>query len=495
MDGPRVIECSHLPEILDPDAVYRLLPVGSDEEYYLERTDRNIGWITAEEQKILKKSIVGIAGCGGMGGQLAEKLVRLGVGEIRIADSEVFDVSNINRQFAATRKNVGHSKAFETARMLREITDDFTLAVYPRGIQPEIVDHFLDGCDVVCDEIEFWAIGARILLHKQARGKGISVFNCNTVGFGTRLFLFTPTSTTMEECLSFTYSEAVRLQELIQHKHASQNEIHLVMENVLRGLVPELPEYRGGADYLAVRKRLFEEGKAAIIATNPPMATGLVGDYILFYLLRNSDVKRNVNSPCEMPGYIYFDAARLESKVVRGKWWQEPALVARQAKDDELDEIFYLRYKIFCQELNFINATDYPNQREMDKYDDRSHHIVVTKENKIVGYTRLILPRIGEKFLIEETVDLPDSLDRLKSVEVSRGLVIQEERRGGTKDLLISEVFDYCQTHGYHFILSFSNKIMLDSWTKRGIKFAYVGQPIKHGGFDSWPLIIEAIKF
>src|ERR1700721_482305 len=101
-------KCSNfvLPDMPDENTVYTLQPLHPDPTYYRERTDRNIGWITAEEQEILRNSVVGIAGTGGMGGLLAATLVRVGIGEIRISDSDVFDVSNINRQFAATRNTI-----------------------------------------------------------------------------------------------------------------------------------------------------------------------------------------------------------------------------------------------------------------------------------------------------------------------------------------------------------------------------------------------------
>ncbi len=318
---PNVIECHDLPNDAREDAIYRLLPKNADQAFYRERTDRNIGWITREEQEIIRGSTIGIAGCGGMGGQLAEKFLRLGIGEIRVTDSEVFDISNINRQFAATRSTIGKSKAFETARFTRAVSDDFTLVVDSRGIQENTVEPFLSGCDVVCDEIEFWAAGARILLHRHARAHKIPIFNCNTIGFGTRLFLFTHSSSTMEECLGLTYEEARDLQKKVQTKNATPEEIQHLKESVLRGLLPEFPEYCAPQHRIKNRERLFEEGKAPIVATNPPMATGFLANRILLYLLKDSSVKRDITPTPEMPAYLYFDAARMEAKVVKGKWW------------------------------------------------------------------------------------------------------------------------------------------------------------------------------
>lgn len=314
-----IIDCTSLPDALSSSCAYRLLPI-IDPSYYKERTDRNIGWITLDEQNQLRESVIGIAGCGGMGGLLASIFVRLGVGEVRIADSEVFDASNINRQFGAGKKTIGKSKAVETANLVRNISNDTTLVVYAHGIQPDTVESFLDGCDVVCDEIEFWAIGSRILLHQEARKRGIGVFNCNTVGFGTRLFFFDPEGYTMEETLGYGYAEAQILQNRIQKRQASDSDIHAVMNAVISGLVPEIPEYSAETETWKNRTmaefRLFTEGRAMIIATNPPMASGFVANHVLFYLLRNSTVKRVWKRPEPMPGYLYFDAGLHVAKSV-----------------------------------------------------------------------------------------------------------------------------------------------------------------------------------
>ena len=62
-------------------------PAQFDEQAYLERTKRNHFWLGGiEGQQKLKDLRVGIAGLGGMGSNLAEIMLRLGVGHIKIAD-------------------------------------------------------------------------------------------------------------------------------------------------------------------------------------------------------------------------------------------------------------------------------------------------------------------------------------------------------------------------------------------------------------------------
>lgn len=47
----------------------------------------------------LRNAVVGIAGCGGLGSNCAVSLARVGVGRLIVADFDVIDLSNLNRQY------------------------------------------------------------------------------------------------------------------------------------------------------------------------------------------------------------------------------------------------------------------------------------------------------------------------------------------------------------------------------------------------------------
>ena len=76
-----------------------------------ERFIRNLGALREEEQRLLGEKRVFIAGCGGLGGYLLELLLRLGVRRIVLADGDVFEASNLNRQLLATPALLGTAKA------------------------------------------------------------------------------------------------------------------------------------------------------------------------------------------------------------------------------------------------------------------------------------------------------------------------------------------------------------------------------------------------
>ena len=91
---------------------------------YAEFTTRNMGFVTEEQQDSLRNGRLFIAGVGGMGGAAFATLVRAGVGHIGIADIDDFEVSNLNRQVAATLDTINVSKVTASADMARRINPE-----------------------------------------------------------------------------------------------------------------------------------------------------------------------------------------------------------------------------------------------------------------------------------------------------------------------------------------------------------------------------------
>lgn len=83
-----------------------------------DRTKRLLG---AEAMKKLENVHVAVFGIGGVGGHAAEAMVRSGIGEITIVDSDEVAESNINRQLIATTKTVGRKKVDVMEQRLMEI--------------------------------------------------------------------------------------------------------------------------------------------------------------------------------------------------------------------------------------------------------------------------------------------------------------------------------------------------------------------------------------
>lgn len=78
----------------------------------------------------LKKSCVAVFGIGGVGGHAAEAVARSGVGKLVVADRDVVDVTNINRQAVADISTVGKNKTDVIKTRVKLINSDIEVIEY-----------------------------------------------------------------------------------------------------------------------------------------------------------------------------------------------------------------------------------------------------------------------------------------------------------------------------------------------------------------------------
>ena len=116
------------------------------------RTEMLLGKEAVEK---LKNSRVAIFGIGGVGGYALEALVRAGIGEIDIIDSDDVAVSNINRQILATTETIGQKKVDVAEKRAKEINPDVKINKYPIFYLPETADLFdFSNYDYIIDAID-----------------------------------------------------------------------------------------------------------------------------------------------------------------------------------------------------------------------------------------------------------------------------------------------------------------------------------------------------
>ncbi|GEN49394.1 ThiF family adenylyltransferase [Alkalibacterium pelagium] len=164
-----------------------------------EQFTRNLGIMSEDEINKLHNSTIVIAGCGCIGGFSAELLARMGVGKLKLADPDVFDVSNINRQCAATHLTVGQRKAEALKAHLLTINPDIEIECYYEGVTEENAATFIDGADYVIDAIDYFAFPEAVALHRAARKNKLFITTAVALGFGTSVLTFSPDGMTIEE--------------------------------------------------------------------------------------------------------------------------------------------------------------------------------------------------------------------------------------------------------------------------------------------------------
>ncbi len=172
---------------------------------------RNIGWVTESEQNRLRNARVAIGGLGGVGGVHLLTLARLGIGCFNIADFDVFDIVNFNRQVGATINTLHHSKIDVLAEMAREINPELELKLFPSGIQEDSLNEFLRGVDLYVDGLDFFAFSARRLTFAACERMGIPVVTAAPLGLGTALLVFGPGGMPFEDYFGFEGSDEMEM--------------------------------------------------------------------------------------------------------------------------------------------------------------------------------------------------------------------------------------------------------------------------------------------
>jgi len=166
---------------------------------YESAFSRNIGWITTSEMQVLRSKRVAIAGLGGVGGSHLLTLARLGIGAFNIADFDVFNIVNFNRQAGAMTSSLGRRKTEILAEMARDINPELQLNVFEEGVTNENLDAFLKDVDLYVDGLDFFAFLARKSVFAACASRNIPATTAAPLGMGAAMLTFLPGRMTFEE--------------------------------------------------------------------------------------------------------------------------------------------------------------------------------------------------------------------------------------------------------------------------------------------------------
>ena len=145
------------------------------------RTELLLG---AEGLERLGNARVAIFGVGGVGGYVAEGLVRSGLGAIDLFDDDRICLTNLNRQLIATRKTVGQHKVDAMANRLLEINPDLKVETRRLFYMPDTADEVdLSVYDYVVDAVD--TVTAKLELIVRCRDLGVRIISA--MGAGNKL--------------------------------------------------------------------------------------------------------------------------------------------------------------------------------------------------------------------------------------------------------------------------------------------------------------------
>ena len=264
----------------------------SREFNYSQAFSRNLGWVTAAEQAVLRTKCVAIAGMGGVGGVHLVTLARLGIGKFRIADFDCFDLPNFNRQAGATTATVGLPKAQVMADMVKEINPQAEITIFAAGIDATTVDAFISGADIYVDGLDFFAFDARAITFAACSHFGVPAVTAAPLGMGAAVLNFLPGRMSFETYFGW-------------HGQSEQ-------EKALRfmvGLAPRLLH-----DYIVVPGSVdldARKGPSTVMACQ--LCAGIAATEVLKILLGRGDLR------CA-PAGLHFDAYRNKMVTTWRPW-------------------------------------------------------------------------------------------------------------------------------------------------------------------------------
>lgn len=103
--------------------------------------------------ELLKRASVGIAGVGGLGSAVAVALARVGVGRLVIADFDLVEPSNLNRQQYFIDQ-LGHYKVDALAENLKRINPFVTVERHRTLLEPGNIPSIFATCTIVVEAFD-----------------------------------------------------------------------------------------------------------------------------------------------------------------------------------------------------------------------------------------------------------------------------------------------------------------------------------------------------
>ena len=162
---------------------------------------RNRDIVTIAEQLKLAEATVAVVGAGGLGGTVILLLARMGIGHLKVIDSDVFDETNLNRQALSSCHNLGRPKVEAAQAAAASVNPGVRLTALQTTIDSQSAKQLLAEVDVVVDALD--NAPDRLATEAAAREMGIPFVHGALAGFDAQLMTIFP----QDPGLKLVYSE------------------------------------------------------------------------------------------------------------------------------------------------------------------------------------------------------------------------------------------------------------------------------------------------
>lgn len=261
---------------------------------YEEAFSRNIGWVTKEEQQILKNTKVAVGGLGGVGGDHTIVLTRLGISNFHISDLDEYDVPNFNRQAGANMSTLGKPKAAVMEETIKGINPEASVKNFDNGINEDNLDDFLDGVDIYVDSLDIFCLDIRRKVFRRCYEKGIPTITAAPMGMGTAFLVFMPGKMSFDDYFAIV-DPATNASEAEKEQIFNDNIIRFVI-----GVSPTVQQRHYLVDRSSVN---FLKQKVPSTCMGISLAAGTLCTNVLKLILKRGEV-------IHAPHGLHFDAYR-----------------------------------------------------------------------------------------------------------------------------------------------------------------------------------------
>lgn len=148
------------------------------------------------QKKIFSKKIL-IAGTG-LGSVVAHLAVRTGFGSFILADGDIVDLSNLNRQIFRI-SDIGKNKTHATSEILKSISPQISVETVPYFLTQDNMEQHIADADFVVNTID-WGKNF-ITCNELAVKHNKIVLSPMNIGWGGCLYIFHPEKTSLAEFL------------------------------------------------------------------------------------------------------------------------------------------------------------------------------------------------------------------------------------------------------------------------------------------------------
>ena len=168
--------------------------------------------IGAGGQQRLAESRVLLVGCGALGCHLADQLVRAGVGFLRIADRDLIELTNLQRQSLFDEQDIGHAKAPAAAQRLNEINSQIKIDARVADVWPGNAELLAEEMDLILDGTD--NVQTRYLLNDVSVKHNIPWIHAACVGTEGRVMPIVPGQGGQGPCLRCIFPDPPNANEL-----------------------------------------------------------------------------------------------------------------------------------------------------------------------------------------------------------------------------------------------------------------------------------------